>query len=191
MGASHRAGGDHVNGYMKERVPASTLRRAAFYLIEDNEDEEGSAGIYSRFAVAVHGKPVAFGHIVYVEEYESFVFDLVGAQEGWGPLAYEIAMTIAQERQSWLTASQWHSPEAEAVWWKFYERDDVVTAPLSPNAIKIKHSYKYAENEKLEDYEKVKYRLRVPLILPQPKRAPEKFFDDPRIEDRIASLTHV
>jgi hypothetical protein len=178
-------------GYVRERVPASALRRAAFYLIEDDEDEGGEDGIYSRFAVAAHGQPVAYGHIVYVDAYESFVFDLVGTHEGWGPLAYEIAMTIAQERQSWLTASQWHSPEAEAVWWKFYERDDVVTAPLSPRAIKVKHSYKYSEHEKLEDYEKVKYRLRVPLILPQPKKTPEKFFDDPRIEDQIASLTHV
>lgn len=50
----------------------------------------------------------------------------VAARDGYGPLLYEIAMTIAEKNfDAWLTSGDANS-SAVSVWDKFHDRDDVI-----------------------------------------------------------------
>lgn len=59
----------------------------------------------------------------------------VAADDGWGPMLYDIAMELATVNDAQLACNELKiTPDAEAIW-QFYldERQDVVTSPLPEN----------------------------------------------------------
>lgn len=73
--------------------------------------------------------------LIYWPTRDGYVFDLVEADDGWGPLLYEVAMSYAQASGTWFVPAADLSPDSKAVWRKFYDRPDVAREPLPPESV--------------------------------------------------------
>jgi hypothetical protein len=89
----------------------------------DLSDKEGGSGKYDLYGqVEIYkSEPAGDG-----ECFDGHIVLATGAQKGWGPLLYEIALEWASQNSGGLTADRGIvSPKALAVWDKYVKRADV------------------------------------------------------------------